>query len=216
MKDLSSSEWTRFVQEFQIYLVATEKEFSSERVKIALFLNFAGSEALKLYEVKLKSNEGCEQTLTEIFDYFEDFCVEISSEVFERYCFYRLKQEVGQKFSEFSLVLKHQAAKCNFSEEESMVRDAIVWGVLDNDLRERLLTEQDLTLIKAERECKRAEIASSRLRLRVDNDMSQLKEEFCDLVNSDVTFQSVSICGQSLSKKKNLSLSWFQRLYFYV
>lgn len=186
MRDLSSSEWKRFLQEFQIYLVATQQEFESERVKTALFLNFSGSEALKLFEVKLKS-ENIE--LSEVYDYFEDFCNESASEIFERYCFYKLKQIPGQKFSDFFLLLKHQAARCDFAEEDNMIRDAILFGVHDNDLREKLLNSQDLSLEEAEKECKRFESTSTRLRFMAESAM--MEEHFLRL-NSEMGAESVS------------------------
>lgn len=188
MSDLSSSEWKRFWQEFQIYLVATQQEFESERVKIALFLNFSGSEAFKLYEVKLKS-ENIE--LSEVYDYFEDFCNESASEIFERYCFYKLKQVPGQKFTDFFLLLKHQAARCNFAEEDNMIRDAILYGVSDNDLREKLLNSQDLTLEEAEQECKRFETTSSRLKFMAESAM--MEELFIRHQNSESGVESVSL-----------------------
>lgn len=186
MRDLSSSEWKRFLQEFQIYLVATQQEFESERVKTALFLNFSGSEALKLFEVKLKS-ENIE--LSEVYDYFEDFCNESASEIFERYCFYKLKQIPGQKFSDFFLLLKHQAARCDFAEEDNMIRDAILFGVHDNDLREKLLNSQDLSLEEAEKECKRFESTSTRLRFMAE---SAMMDEHFLRQNSEMGAESVS------------------------
>lgn len=193
MRDLSSTEWKRFLQEFQIYLVASQQELESERVKVALFLNFSGSEALKLFEVKLNS-ENIE--LSEVFDYFGDFCNEPASEIFERYCFYKLKQVPGQKFSDFLLLLKHQAARCDFAEEDNMIRDAILFGVNDNDLREKLLNSQSLSLEEAEKECKRFESTCSRLRFMAE---SVVMEEHFLRQSSDSGAQSVSLRVQLFS-----------------
>ncbi len=41
--------WRRFVQQFEIYLAAAEKTDADDKIKVAMLLNFAGEDALEIY-----------------------------------------------------------------------------------------------------------------------------------------------------------------------
>ena len=45
----AAENWRKFIREFEIYLVANEKDRKSEKLKVNLLLNFAGSQAIEEY-----------------------------------------------------------------------------------------------------------------------------------------------------------------------
>ena len=59
------------------------------------------------------------------------------------------KEKEGQCFEEFMTRLKNVSSDCEFGElENSLIKDTVVTGVIDDSLRERMLREPTLTLEK--------------------------------------------------------------------
>ena len=59
--------------------------------------------------------------------------------------------------------LKKHSKTCEFGDlKDSLVKDRLVCGIADNVTRERLLREDDLTLEKAVKVCKAAELVKER------------------------------------------------------
>lgn len=70
----------------------------------------------------------------------------------------KLKQNPS---SIFLRELRKQACGCNFAQlTDTMIRDQIVFGTNNSKLREKMLKEKDLTLLKAEQICKAAEVSA--------------------------------------------------------
>lgn len=67
----------------------------------------------------------------------------------ERFAFHRLYQHPGMPIKDYVSDLKNQANKCKFgSFMQEAVMDQLVLGIVDNNLRKRLLSTDDLTLEK--------------------------------------------------------------------
>lgn len=67
-------------------------------------------------------------------------------------------QNLGVSFYQYLVELNTLSKTCEFENlKDSLVKDRIVCGILDNGLKERLLREQDLTLDKAVNMCRAAE-----------------------------------------------------------
>ncbi|XP_037565227.2 uncharacterized protein K02A2.6-like [Dermacentor silvarum] len=160
-----SEQWKRFKQKFDLFIVATttKEQPRTEAAKAALLLSVAGDEALDVFNTfKFEAQESKEDYST-IVQKFESYCSEVSNEVHERYLFRSRKQADGEPFEKFLRDLKKQAAQCNFGEQrDSMIRDQIVFGTNNSKLREKMLREQQLTLVKAEEFCKVAESVAQR------------------------------------------------------
>ncbi|XP_044764622.1 uncharacterized protein K02A2.6-like isoform X2 [Coccinella septempunctata] len=75
-------------------------------------------------------------------------------EVFERYKFLQCNQKEDQTMSQYITELKSLAASCEYQEQENIIRDRIVMGLLDQDLREKLFQVERLTLAKTEDICR--------------------------------------------------------------
>jgi len=73
--------------------------------------------------------------------------------VYERFEFNQIIQKSGQRVNEFILSLKTQAMSCEFLERDNMIRDRLVVGVIDAELRRELLPQSNLTLEKATQYC---------------------------------------------------------------
>jgi hypothetical protein len=81
---------------------------------------------------------------------FEEYFVPSQNVTFERYMFFSHDQKQGVSFAQYLAELNTLTKVCEFENlKDSLVKDRIVCGILDNGLKERLLREQDLTLDKA-------------------------------------------------------------------
>nr|XP_054928052.1 uncharacterized protein LOC129385442 [Dermacentor andersoni] len=155
-----SASWKRFKQKFELFLQATEvkDQPKSEASKAALLLSIAGDEALDVFNnFKVEPNESKDDYKT-LIQKFDAYCSEVTNEVHERYLFRTRTQAEGEPFEKFLRDLKKQASQCNFgASHDSLVRDQIVFGTNNAKLREKMLREKELTLLKAENMCKIAE-----------------------------------------------------------
>ncbi|XP_072937556.1 uncharacterized protein [Epargyreus clarus] len=147
--------WALFIQQFQIYLIANELENKTEKVKVAMLLNAAGPEALRIYNSFKLNDSGKQVTTTErtfqnVVELFEKYFAPQKNIVFSRYQFFKRVQEDGECFDSFQTSIKLLACKCEFGEQlNSLIRDRIVIGVKDVVLQEKLLALGDLSLEKA-------------------------------------------------------------------
>ena len=94
----------------------------------------------------------------------ETFARGIINETLERHKFFKRKQEEGETFDEFLTELRLLSKNCNFCATngcfEGLLRDRIVAGVKNDKIREKLLSEKDLTLLKTIDICRSCEKAS--------------------------------------------------------
>ena len=83
--------------------------------------------------------------------HLEEYYAPEVNEIAASYTFFTRSQQEGQSVQEFIAEIRRLAEKCNFgSSLERMLRDRIVCGVLDEDVRRHLLTLRKLTLTEAE------------------------------------------------------------------
>ena len=96
-------------------------------------------ESLKLSEEDNKDPE-------KILEAMETFAKGIINETLERHTFNARNQERGEAFDDFITEIITLSKNCNFCEcsYSGRIRDKIVDGVLDNELRRKLLAEPDL------------------------------------------------------------------------
>ena len=143
-----SENWRLFKRDFDIIYAARGIDKKTEPVKVGTFLNAIGRNALEVYEsFKLSDEE--KGSYTAIVKAFDDFCTPRKNIVFERYKFGLRNQKEGEPFDVFLIEIKKLAKNCAFKEEDDMIRDRIVIGITDSNLRARLLETSDLTMAKA-------------------------------------------------------------------
>ena len=112
-------------------------------------------ESLNLSETDAKDTE-------KIIDVLEKFAKGIVNETLERHLFNSRCQEEGELFDDFLTYLKILSKNCGFcgSCHDSLVRDRIVAGINDDQLRKRLLSDSKLDLQEAENTCRSYEKAT--------------------------------------------------------
>lgn len=153
--------WRKFKQNYNIYMTATGGVGKPEEVKAAILLNFIGEDAVEIFNTFGLSEEE-KKNEKEILKAFENYCIPKKNVVYERYQFYKRDQKMGEPFELFLTDIKKLAQSCEFENlKEQMIRDRIVLGVRDENVQERLLRTEGLTLSKAIDVCRVAEISKS-------------------------------------------------------
>lgn len=155
--------WNNFKQEFRIYLLCLEANRQpTEKVKIALFLNLIGKEANELHKNRVilypedDSGRGItHKTLINGFDNYIKTCHK--SVTYNSFIFEDRKQEKGEPFDDFLLAIFRIAKKCNFSDFERKIRDKIVAGINNSNLRMTLISLEDQSIDNIIEYCRDAE-----------------------------------------------------------
>ena len=186
-------EWKFFIQKFNLFLLASGASKKEEQVRLAMFLNFIGDEALKVYQ------KGDAKKLDVVTNKFQEYCTPRKNVVHERYMFWKLTQQPGESVDSFVTTLRLRAASCQFGDQtESMIRDRVVLGCPDRQVQERMLREADLTLQKALDVCRAAEATRAQIKtITSDSEAVHLVSERIVSQPDKAAQQSQSVRGRS-------------------
>ena len=134
-----------------------------EAFKVKLFLYLIGSDGRELNETLSFTSATKNRTLEEVVKAFNDHCDPKKNETVERYKFFTRVQEPSESIEKFITELKILANTCNFETLcDSLVRDCIICGIRDSELREDLLKTAELTLEKCIQACRASELPKKR------------------------------------------------------
>ncbi len=167
----TSENWRRFKQQFQIYLVASGSEDKDDPIKIAILLNFAGEDAIEVFNTFEFSDD---KKLDKVIEQFERYCNPRKNVVFERYQFWKITQRDSETVDQFVTRLKNKVKSCEYTSVDDMVRDKFVFSIQDLTVKERLLREEKPTLEKAISMARAAE--ASKEQIKVMNARAQSSE----------------------------------------
>ena len=160
-------------------MVATGLNKKDNKTQANILLHVIGTEAVKVYngftwaaavgDNPAEDKEDPKQILKK----FEDYCTPRKNITYERHLFNRRTQQAGETFDQFYTHLCHISQTCEFENMvDQMIRDRIVVGVYNSNLRERLLRFGDeLTLNKAVDTCRAWEVTSSQVDSFKDNQL---------------------------------------------
>ena len=142
--------WKRRKQELELYLVATEKDKKENKVKSSILVSSIEPQGREIYNTFSFSQEGESFDYNVIVQKFENVCIPRQNEKLLRYKFLTYKQKKGQSFNEFITQLKKFSNDCEFGElKNSVIKEIVVIGAIDDCFKERMLREPNLTFEKA-------------------------------------------------------------------
>ena len=90
-------------------------------MKIAILLNLAGPDAIELYNTFTLSDADAKK-YTKVVKAFEQYCSPRKNIVFERFTFWQCAQAEEENVDQFVTRLKRIAKRCEFKDEEEMLR----------------------------------------------------------------------------------------------
>lgn len=149
----------RFKREFQDYLLASGREKDPENEKAALLRASIGKEGRDLiYTIQFDNDE---PTVDDIFGKLKEKIVPVDYIVYARYEFQTTNQG-DETFDDYLLKLQKLLKSANYEKSKNslnddILRDRIVVGVKNVELRRKLLKISELTLAKAIAICKAEE-----------------------------------------------------------
>ena len=142
--------WKTWSKAFDFYLVATESDTKSDKIKTSILLTCIGERGREIYETFEFTNDGDSLKLKPVLDQFEAYCNPRSNTTINRHKFFTYRQIEGQTFNNFVTELRTLSAECEFDNlRDSLIKDMIICGVSDRALRERMLREPKIDLKKA-------------------------------------------------------------------
>ena len=197
----TAEKWRKFKQRFELFLISEEKDKKSDPVKVALFLQCAGEEAIDLYNTFGLPSAGTAK-LEDVYAKFEDHCNPKRNLTVERFHFNRIQQRDGEPFDNFVARLRQQAKLCEFGDlRTSLITDRIVIGVSDSPLRERLLRRSDLDLDKAIELGRAAELVHRRTaELRASSQSTSTESSAVDRVTKSRPAEHNRASGSSCTR----------------
>ena len=155
--------WARWEKQFNTYYTAAELAGKSEEVQVARLLNAAGPEAQEIHELFTFDAEEDKKDYKKVLKKFSEYCRPKKNVVFERYRFWSRSQKEDEPFDKWLKDLRLIAKDCEFTEEENMIRDNVVFSVFDKRVQERMLRKCDLKLKDAMETCRAAESSQNQM-----------------------------------------------------
>uniref|UniRef100_A0AAV2LFE8 Polyprotein n=1 Tax=Knipowitschia caucasica TaxID=637954 RepID=A0AAV2LFE8_KNICA len=158
--------WRVFEQEYDIFIAAAHSD-KSARTQAYILLNLAGSEAIErersfvytpavrgpdvddapghiITPAESKEDPECLKRK------FRAICSPRINIIVERHKFNARFQNQGETFESYVTDLKIKAKSCNFGPlQDELIRDRLVCGINDDNLRKIMLRDSELTLAKA-------------------------------------------------------------------
>ena len=155
----------RFKQKWSNYDLAIGTARKEDPIRVATFLTVIGDEALDVYNAFTWDSDEDKVKMDKVLEHFEQYCEPRKNTIYERYLFFSRGQESWEPIDKYATVLRNMAGSCQFQDlKGSLIRDHIVFGIADNNVRERLLRVSDLTLNKALEIARAVEATQSQLK----------------------------------------------------
>ena len=142
------------------YAIVTKLKDEAAEYQCSMLRYTFTEETRKIYNtLNLSADEA--KDIKEILKKLEAFAKGTVNETLERHTFNSRKQDEDECFDDFLTDLKVLIKNCNYCANcvDGVLRDRIVAGIRDLSLRQKLLSENDLTLKKAEDACRAREKA---------------------------------------------------------
>ncbi|GFW63935.1 reverse transcriptase domain-containing protein [Trichonephila clavipes] len=164
----------------------TVKRQRKQKLLYSFSSHLSGEELKKqLRAFDLKPNDDCEGViLQQVLQEFDKYFLDYQNKIFASFKFLEIKQEQGEKFTDYYSRLRNAVVECNYGEsQDRMLRDKLIQGLLDKALQERLIREtskKSRALQEVVSECKTAEnTAPRKVPLAIHK---KVKEELSNMV----------------------------------
>ena len=140
--------WHQWKQTMQLFIELTMTK-SSDKEKCSAFLYVIGQAGRDIYNTMTLTEEETSK-IDVLFAKFEAYCKPKRNVTIERYRFNTRTQARGETINQYVTKLRLIAKNCKFGNlENELIRDRIVCGTLSDNVRQRLLRVEDLSLDKA-------------------------------------------------------------------
>ena len=161
MINTSTKKFDEWLARFELYCTLANVGVSgtnASKIKRDAFVYFLGPEAIDVLNSFQLSDEDDKKYDT-VMEKFKTFFNSSRNMMADRWTFRERKQNVGETMSDYIISLHSMARYLEFGESKNeQIRDQLVFGVRDENLRNKLKMKEDLTLDVAEKLCRQAEV----------------------------------------------------------
>ena len=190
--DLYMEGYNNFRTISKVYQSSTVK--IDDKTEISMFLHIAGLEILNL--VSALKHDG---TFKGVIESIRQYLKPITNVTVERHNFFSMTQSETETVQQYMVRLKKQIQMCNFTDtevdtiENQLLRDQFIRGVSSNHIRQKLLQETSLQLLKCE------QIANSVVSAETDTKIIQNRTENVFYVTNKNNFNNKNYKHQNRS-----------------
>lgn len=162
----AAEKWKRFKRAWASYSLATGLNEKAQNVQVATLLTVIGEEAREVFATFSWAAVGDENKIDTVLQKFEQYCQPRLNVPFERYRFNRRMQEPGEPYDQYRTSLLKLAEGCSFGTitSEEILRDRLVFGIKDQQAREKLLRKANLTLADTDDICRSHEATLTQMK----------------------------------------------------
>ena len=149
----TADKWRKFLAAWENYALATELGDKPQSVQVATLLTVIGEDGREVYStLRDWAHDGDDRRIVPVLRKFAEYCQPRKNVPFERYKFNKRTQESGESYEQYKTTLRKLSEACEFDTitPNEILRDRLIFGIHDTKVRERLLRENNLTLIKTD------------------------------------------------------------------
>ena len=164
----AADKWRKFLAAWENYALATELGGKPQPVQVATLLTVIGEDGREVYSTfRDWAQDGDDRRILPVLRKFAEYCQPRKNVPFERYKFNKRTQESGESYEQYKTTLRKLSEACEFDTitPNEILRDRLIFGIHDTKVRERLLRETNLTLIKTDEICRAAESMTEQMRI---------------------------------------------------
>ena len=151
-----------------LLLVLIELGGKPQPVQVATLLTVIGEDGREVYSTfRDWAQDGDDRRILPVLRKFAEYCQPRKNVPFERYKFNKRTQESGESYEQYKTTLRKLSEACEFDTitPNEILRDRLIFGIHDTKVRERLLRENNQTLIKTDEICRAAESMTEQMRI---------------------------------------------------
>lgn len=191
-----------FVKTWNNYIIATGIDkwpSKDEDKKVHTFITALGEEAMIKYNDFNLTSEN-KISCTNVISAIRNILMKKKNVIYERAMFNSANQNETETFEEYILRLQILIETCEFGTfKDDLLRDRIVLGIRNRDIRKKLMTKPELTLQQAMDICRVEEITSERMKNldNTDNLVNKLRRK-------EFNSRSCLFCGGKHKFEKGL------------
>ncbi|XP_011687071.1 PREDICTED: uncharacterized protein K02A2.6-like [Wasmannia auropunctata] len=138
--------WDEYIMKWELFFAGYD---TKEERKTPLFLTKAGHEILKLAIDLCAPEKPNTKTFAQLTKILGDHIASTKNTKMERYTFSQAVQKPSESISEFVAKLKDLSLNCKFDKPDDALCDRFICGVVDQETRIALFSEQNLTFSRA-------------------------------------------------------------------
>ncbi|UYV80232.1 K02A2.6-like, partial [Cordylochernes scorpioides] len=142
--------WETWREAFEIFSIAADLESMPLVRQRAILKHILNEKTVSIYKTFRVTENEAYPSIKEMLDMFSKHFKPFKNIIQIRNKFFTSVQKEGQGITEFVRELKQLAQECEFEElAESLIRDRFIIGMIDQEVKRKLLEDPQLTLPKA-------------------------------------------------------------------